>query len=203
MVADGRLHELRDASSKVFFKRSRDPWRIAAKEGSSIVADLAATEDMSPQAVRSDRIPSRRPCPAWRMRVVQSWGFDAQLPSPGVEEVSATQEPLRRPLGNGRGEFPRRPPAAPKAQEPDIEIPGTFQAKSICFLTGRRFRHGGFSPVVPEPAAAAADMEVLRSWPPRLPASSAWKRPVWKQPRSAVEGGQRAGQAWQGRHQRL
>jgi len=42
MVADGRLHELRDAG-RIFFKRSEVD-KMAAKEGSSIV-DLVATDD--------------------------------------------------------------------------------------------------------------------------------------------------------------
>lgn len=44
MVADGRLHEFRDAG-KVFFKRSEVD-RMAAKEGSSIV-DLAAADEVA------------------------------------------------------------------------------------------------------------------------------------------------------------
>ena len=44
MVADGRLHEFRDAG-KVFFKRSEIE-RMAAKEGSSIV-DLAAADEVA------------------------------------------------------------------------------------------------------------------------------------------------------------
>src|SRR2546422_4584339 len=47
MVADGRLHEFRDAG-KVFFKRSEIE-KMAAKEGSSIV-DLAAGDDITVEA---------------------------------------------------------------------------------------------------------------------------------------------------------
>lgn len=51
MVADGRLHEFRDAG-KVFFKRG-EVERMAAKEGSSIM-DLAATDEMTAEPVADE-----------------------------------------------------------------------------------------------------------------------------------------------------
>jgi hypothetical protein len=153
MVADGRLHELRDAG-KVFFKRE-EIRRIAAKEGSSIV-DLAATEDMSPQA--SGQTDSFASALSSLADESSSLGvLDAQLPSPGVEEVSATQEPSP-PLEMDAESFPEDLPAAPKAQEPDIEIPEL--SSEIDLLPTGGDSGMGLSPVVPEPKAAAADMEV-------------------------------------------
>ncbi len=151
MVADGRLHELRDAG-KVFFKREEIA-RIAAKEGSSIV-DLAAAEDMSPQvAGQTDSFASALSSLADES---SSLGvLDAHTPSPGVDDLAA-KDPSP-PLELDADTFPENLPAAPKENE--IEIPEL--SSEIDLLPTGGDSGIGLSPIVPEAKGPdAADLEV-------------------------------------------
>lgn len=154
MVADGRLHELRDAG-KIFFKRE-EVKRIAAKEGSSIV-DLAAAEDMSPQIDGEGQPDSFASALSSLADESSSLGvLEANTPSPGVEELMA-KDPSP-PLELDAESFPQDlPAAAPPADE--IEIPEL--SSEIDLLPTAEGSSIGLSPVVPEAKApAGADLEV-------------------------------------------
>lgn len=153
MVADGRLHELRDAG-KIFFKRE-EVKRIAAKEGSSIV-DLAAAEDMSPQIDGEGQPDSFASALSSLADESSSLGvLEANTPSPGVEELMA-KDPSP-PLELDAETFPQDLPAA--AREDEIEIPEL--SSEIDLLPTAEGSSMGLSPVVPEAKApAGADLEV-------------------------------------------
>ncbi len=155
MVADGSLHELRDAG-KVFFKRE-EITRIAAKEDSSIV-DLAAAEDMSPQVSGEGQTDTFASALSSLADESSSLGIlDAHTPSPGVEEPS--EKEASPPLELDADSFPENLPAAPKEKEPEIEIPEL--SSEIDLLPTGGDSGIGLSPALPETKAPeSADLEV-------------------------------------------
>jgi hypothetical protein len=136
MVADGRLHEFRDAG-KVFFKRA-EVEKMAAKEGSSIV-DLAADEEIA--AGTPDENASFASALSSLADSSSSLGLGgspgaAAEPNPEVpSELNLLDEPSPAAAGAGDSgsslglsplspmemqadDFPQELPAAPKAADP-------------------------------------------------------------------------------------
>lgn len=130
LVAEGRLHEYRDAG-KIFFKRTEVD-KLAAKEGSSIV-DLAATDEILVDAGGEKE--SFASTLSSMADSSSSLGLGAGSPTPKADEPSELNLMSDSSLGSGSAvglsplemspdDFPKDLPAA-SAEVPDLGLSGS------------------------------------------------------------------------------